>query len=174
MTRAVRIWPMAALLLAAMPCGATPPQAALPAPPEVVQQALPTPPVLGRLFATPEERGRLDAARSGVNPEQSPGNALAQFAPSQQPGGPNAGATAAPYVAPPQPVELNGVVRRSSGRSTVWLNQVPQVDQNNTLLQRGHGAAALSLQLPSGRQVILQPGQSYDQNSGRVKDVHEQ
>ncbi|MET3131376.1 hypothetical protein AAKU55_001638 [Oxalobacteraceae bacterium GrIS 1.11] len=116
---------------------------------------------LGRLFATPAERAALDAQRADAPPD-TPAAAGAAAQPV-----PGAVASAAATAPAAEPLVLNGVVRRSSGKSTVWLNQVPQNDANNRL-----GAdAALSLQLSSGRKVILKPGQSFDVNNGTIKEA---
>lgn len=120
---------------------------------------------LGRLFTTPEERAAQDVVRSGA-PAGVPGAAASN---------PVAGPAAppAPPPAPPAPVELNGLLRSSAGRSTVWLNQVPQNDASNHLLPGRPGATALQLRTAAGRRVILRPGQRYDVTEGRVKEVDE-
>jgi hypothetical protein len=110
------------------------------------------PPQLGRLFSSPEERAQLDASRSGS-------------------GTPPAGA--APVAPPPPPpppgppMELNGLVQRSSGRSTVWLNQTPQQEPYNQV----SGASQLTLRLSNGQVVLLKPGQQYDPASGTVMET---
>lgn len=105
---------------------------------------------LGRLFSSPEERAQLDAARSGTPP---------------------AGAAQAPPPPPPPPpgppIELNGVVQRSSGRSTVWLNQTPQQEPHNQV----SGPGQLTLRLSNGQVVLLKPGQQYDPASGTVMET---
>lgn len=107
-------------------------------------------PALGRLFYTPAERAQLDAGRT---PQASPA----------PPPLPEPAVTATP-PAPPAPVVLDGMVRHD-GKSTVWLNQAAHE-------QRG-AAAAWPLRLPSGRVVLLRPGQRYDPASGSVKEAHE-
>lgn len=129
--------PLAALLLA------------LSLPAQVQSQGLP----LGRLFHTPEERAQLNARRrSGVAGEQAAGA--------------QAAVPTAPAV-PPEPLQLNGVLQRSNGPSTVWVNQVPQEGADNKVLKD----RAVSLQLPSGKRVVLKPGQSYDESDGTVRDA---
>jgi hypothetical protein len=86
------------------------------------------PPALGRLFFTPERRLALERQRSH-NVHQA--QALQ-------------GTT----------MSLDGVVYRSSGKSTVWINQHPQ---NEADAARTGVAATLSLQNP-GRAVIS-PGE---------------
>ncbi len=113
-------------------------------------------PQLGRLFSTPEQRAQLDAQRYGP-PPSSP--ALAPPAPPPPP----------PPPAPP--VELNGLVQRSSGRSTVWLNGTPQQEPHNQLDQGQGQGGTLSLRLSSGQLILLKPGQRYDPASGSVTEA---
>lgn len=109
------------------------------------------PPQLGRLFSSPEERAQLDASRSGTPPAGT-----AQAPPSPPPPPP-----------PGPPMELNGLVQRSSGRSTVWLNQTPQQEPYNQV----SGASQLTLRLSNGQVVVLKPGQQYDAASGTVMET---
>ena len=110
------------------------------------------PPQLGRLFSSPEERAQLDASRSGAPPA---GAAQAQVAPPPAP------------PPPGPPMELNGLVQRGSGRSTVWLNQAPQQEPLNQVSNAGQ----LTLRLSNGQVVLLKPGQQYDPASGTVMEV---
>ncbi len=105
-----------------------------------------TPPI-GRLFTTPEERHQLDVAR-GILPA---------------PPAPPPAAAAPP---PPAPVTVDGFVRRSGGKSTVWLNQDAQYGG-----QHGAKDARVTVTLPSGQRLRVKPGQSVDMNTGTVKDV---
>ena len=112
------------------------------------------PPQLGRLFLSPEQRAQLDAQRYGP---PAPDPALA--APPSPP----------PPPPPAPPVELNGVVQRSSGRSTVWLNQEAQNEPHNHLARGQPGT--LTLRLSNGQVVLLKPGQRYDPASGTVTEA---
>ena len=67
----------------------------------------------------------------------------------------------------PPPVQLDGLVQRSSGRSTVWLNQTPQQEPYNRLAPGGQ----LTLTLSNGQVVVLKPGQQYDPASGTVVET---
>lgn len=109
------------------------------------------PPQLGRLFSSPEERAQLDAARSGVPPANT--TLAATVPPPPPPPGP--------------PMELNGLVQRSSGRSTVWLNGTPQQEPYNQLTDSGQ----LTLRLSNGQVVVLKPGQQYDPASRTVMEA---
>lgn len=116
-------------------------------------------PALGRLFATPAERGELDARRA-AGPADAAGAQPAAVDPTH-------GAPAA-AEAPPDDMVLDGVLRRSSGGNTVWINQVARDER-----RAPPGRAAVQLQLPSGRRVLLRPGQRYEQGSGTVKDLNQ-
>lgn len=116
-------------------------------------------PAIGRLFTTPAERAQLDAQRSGV-PDPAPAIA----APPEP----------ADADAPPQLVTLNGVVRRSSGKSTIWLNNVPQNDGQNQFVagqaRQPNAAATLALRDANGKQVVIKAGQSYQLENGTVTE----
>jgi|SRR5450830_57624 len=96
---------------------------------------------LGRLFSSPEQRAQLDAQRYGAPPADK--------------------AAPATPAEPPPAVELNGVVQRSSGHSTIWLNQTPHNDSKGTL------------RLSNGQPLRLKPGQRYDPASNTIREVTE-
>lgn len=101
---------------------------------------------LGRLFLSPDERAMLNRQRHD---------------------GRDASAAAGR-------VALNGLVRRSSGKTTVWINQRPQDDnespQGVTVLKSSTGTAAVPLQLPSGKKVDLKVGQTLDIGNETVRE----
>lgn len=99
---------------------------------------------LGRLFFSPEQRAKLDQQRlRGIAPSSLPGN--------------------------DGPVTLNGLVTRSSGRSTAWLNGVPVEERNlegDSLLRLRPGETTA----PSRRDApidILHGGQIQVHRDGR-------
>jgi hypothetical protein len=117
---------------------------------------------LGRLFFTPAQRASLDIARS-----QRARAALSTEKTEEV-------VTAAPV---PQTITYSGVLRRSDGNTTVWINNQPVNDRESA------GAAAIvggvrpdgsvTLQVPqSGRSVILKPGQSVELLSGAVEEAN--
>jgi len=129
---------------------------------------------LGRLFATPAEREALDRQReAGPAASAMPGAAdpaqagMAGAAPGAMPP-PQAPAAGTDAASPPasSAVQLSGVLRGSSGRTTVWLNQVPQTGG----VKAGPGTA-VSLRLSSGRRLVMKPGQSFDPDSGSVQEI---
>ncbi len=109
---------------------------------------------LGRLFLGPAEREQLDAQRAT-------GQAVAP--PVVQAEAP------APPAPPAPPVTLNGIIQRSGGKSTVWLNDAQQNEPHNQLGDSTR--PTLTLPLSSGRKVTLRPGQTLNLNERAVRDV---
>ena len=114
---------------------------------------------LGRLFTTPAERAALDDARR---------QKLLPAAPAPEP---------PPAVPPPQFVTINGVVKRSDGQSTIWVNDKPvrgaQTTDGVTVLGPGPAGdrGSVALKLPeSGRDVRIKVGQRLDAVSGQVQE----
>ncbi len=99
---------------------------------------------LGRLFFTPEQRQALDARRKARLPDRP------------------AAAVASPTV------RLDGYVRRSSGRSTVWVNG-EATDDTSRLPSTSDGRVGVRTGEGSGR-VELKPGQTLDRGNGEVRD----
>jgi len=102
---------------------------------------------LGRLFFTPEQRKALDARRKARVPDKP---------------------VAAAVVASPT-TRVDGLVKRSGGPSTVWVN--------GEALTEGSGdapriAPSLSVTLrDGGRRTALKPGEILDRGTGEVRDV---
>ncbi len=124
--RAIRTFP--AILLAALAAtgsaqppakpGAPPTTATLPVPATSATQAPPqaipdaTQPLSGTLFFTREQRDRLDRARKrGEVVEENEA------------------------TAPETPPVINGVLRRSDGKTTVWVDGKPYADRTPKLVQ---------------------------------------
>lgn len=108
---------------------------------------------LGRLFFTPEQRAALDARRRARVPDKP--------APT-------------PVVASPT-TRLDGYVRRSDGRATVWVNGVelndtgpdaPRIDP-----RRSTDASVSVTVSDSGARARLKPGEVLDRGTGEVRDV---
>ena len=114
---------------------------------------------LGRLFTAPEERIALDMRRGASLPPPT--------VPNGAPPPAAAVANAVPPPPPPEPVQLNGVVRRSSGKSTVWINQEPQGDSNAQL----GPDQSVQRRLSAGRALVLKPGQSFNPADGTVQEA---
>ena len=113
---------------------------------------------LGRLFFTPDQRVSLDAARSKktrVTTEE---------------------ATEKPPAPPvPEVVTYGGVVRRSDGKSTVWLND-RAVDEKDAragtaIVGRVRPDGSVTVQsAQTGRSVDLRVGQRAELLSGKVEE----
>lgn len=103
---------------------------------------------LGRLFFTAERRAALDRQRQA--------NAL-ELAPMQG-----------------ESLSLDGIVKRSSGRNTVWVNGHAQHDRANPAgiaadLQRGDPARAV-ISSGNSHSVSLRVGETANRATGEKKD----
>ena len=67
---------------------------------------------MGRFFYTPQERAALDSLRTGLTPPSLPPPAAAEDVKKEE----------AASNGRETPVSFQGIVLRSSGRQTVWLN----------------------------------------------------
>jgi len=110
---------------------------------------------IGRLFFHPDERSRLDQIRDGKAHDNTQPS-------SDQP--------------PTEQITLNGLVRRNNGKTTIWINQIPQHEgerQGVTVLKSNPKSSAVPLQLPSGKKIRLKTGQTFDSFTGKVKEGYE-
>lgn len=126
--------------------------------------AVAEPPVIGRLFMTPDERASLDAQRAG-------GGRAARA--SAMPAAPPEAAEPSPAAEPPPPpapVVVTGIVKRSDGHSTVWLNNVPQEDAAIKPEART-GAPSVTVPLQGGQRATVKAGQQLDVTTGEVRDA---
>lgn len=122
---------------------------------------------LGRLFFTPEERQALEEARReyelGGPEEPEPRDV--------------------PKVEQDDPVvsrlRINGVVLRSAGPSSTWVNGSPVVggmtrEGLRVEADRGSARGNVRITLPSGVETVrLRPGQQIDVVSGSVLEVYQ-
>jgi len=107
---------------------------------------------VGRLFFTPAQRHALDA-----------GKRIGETAPR------------APEPRGPQEVRLDGVVTRSDGESTVWVNGHPSdlSPLPNIGVSVGTDPASAQIRvpgIPGGRRISV--GQSLDTRSGVVREAY--
>ena len=114
---------------------------------------------LGRMFFTPAQRATLDNARKqNIRAEIGNDN-------EQQP-------TAVPV---PQNVSVNGVIRRSDGKNTIWLNNRIVNEQQPGGINATVGKAdnRVRLNVPdSGRNVDLKVGQTVEIVSGTIEESY--
>ena len=107
--------------------------------------------ISGRLFFTPEQRAMLDNARR-QNIQQATEEQAATS------GG----------------MAFNGVVQRSDGRTTVWVNSRPVsgADTANRLGSAKNGSAVLKMPYP-GKAVDLKVGQRLDPVTGKAVESYQ-
>jgi hypothetical protein len=100
---------------------------------------------IGRLFNTPEERHQLDLRRDTAAMPAARAPAQAALL--------------------PEPVTVNGFVKRSGGKSTVWIDDVPRVQERfgGTDLR-----PTVTLRLPDGRNIQVKAGQTVDLATGSI------
>jgi hypothetical protein len=113
---------------------------------------------LGRLFFTPAERAALDAQRKLAG---------------EMANRPAKKDTASPKAPPPKMLTLNGVLRRSDGETTIWVNgqAVHERFRDVDVMPGSISREAVAVQLPgSGRRVKLKVGQSVDSMTGVVEE----
>jgi hypothetical protein len=106
---------------------------------------------LGRLFFTPEQRNALDARRKARVPDRP-----------------------ASEVAASPTMRLDGYVKRSGGRSTVWVNREALDEGAPQSPQILRGGADEQVSVPIGEtrnRVQMKPGETLDRGNGEVRDV---
>ena len=153
----------AAVLLAAASTSvfaADPPGAAPAQPPAPIAQTQPPSLALGRLFFSPDERAAIDESRLRPAVVAAP--------------------EAKPLPPAPEYVTLNGVVRRSDGSTSVWLNNrlvegrrtAEGLEVSNS--RRAPGPANVTVRVPqAGRSIDLRVGQRLDVTSGKVQERYQ-
>ena len=110
---------------------------------------------LGRLFFTPQQRATLDNSRGQ--------NIKIEIE------------TETPAL---EIISVNGVIKRSDGQSTVWINNHPlnekRVPSGIKIISRSADDASVTLQLPqSSRNVDLKVGQNLDTASGQIQESYQ-
>lgn len=119
--------------------------------------AAPAAETLGKFFFTPAERAQLDLARTQNRAPQLKSAEPAEVAPA------------------PQVLTYSGIVRRSDGKSVLWLNNRP-VDEKEALSGlavkgRVRSDGGVTVQVPqTGRSIDLKVGQSVELNSGTIAE----
>lgn len=137
----------------------------------LVMLALMTSPVceatepLGRLFFTPNERVELDRARH-LPPAIAPKPTVRIVAPTP----------VAPPLLAPNIVTVNGIVQRSDGSSTVWINNQPLAEHEvpGSATIKARGADAITVALPKAHGVEVKVGQTVNSRSGEIKESYSQ
>lgn len=120
---------------------------------------------LGRLFTTPSERAQLDESRRG---------APAFVAPVIELRNPDTGERT---VEDASTLTLRGVVERSAGRSTAWVNDTNtyqgDVGAAHRQVQRSAiGGDTVTVALPDGQSSVqMKVGQTLDTTRGQIRDL---
>jgi len=112
---------------------------------------------LGRLFFTPQQRATLDNARGQnikIDVEVE---------------------TETPNL---EIISVNGMIKRSDGQSTVWINNRPlnekRAPSGIKIISRSADDARVTLQLPpSRRNVDLKVGQNLDAVTGQIQESYQ-
>jgi hypothetical protein len=110
---------------------------------------------LGRLFFTPAQRATLDSAR-----KQNVRTEIGNDNPEE----------ATPL---PQNITINGMIRRSDGKTTVWVNNraVTEQQPNGVNVVPYKNDNRVKLTAPdSGHSVDLRVGQTLELNSGTIQE----
>lgn len=116
----------------------------------------------GRLFFTPAQRAALDTARK-QNVRVEIGN--------EENERPQAAPTAAAPL--PQTVRFNGLIQRSDGKGTVWLNNKPvtETTSGGLNISTNRNDTRVKLSTPDGgRSMDLKVGQTAEMVSGTIEE----
>jgi hypothetical protein len=112
---------------------------------------------LQRLFTTAQQRAVLNAKR--VEPPPAP------------PLPPTDSATPAPRPKAPRYVTFNGLIKRSHGPTTVWVNESQHLFQEGFTVELEHiKEDTLPIFLSNKRRIKLKPGQSVNTLNGAIKE----
>jgi len=116
---------------------------------------------LGRLFLTPEQRAALDNARRNKIRAEA-----VVAAGSKKPKAP-----------PARSVTINGVVSRSDGESTIWVNghatEGETQDGMRVVIAPGSNASVVVREPDKGKHVRLKVGQRADLVSGKIEESYQ-
>jgi len=126
----------------------------------------------GRLFSQPAERAKLDVLRQNQK--------LKVVTPQETTQPEPAAGDEAPEL--PEPIAMQGYVKRSDGSSTVWING-KAVQENSAVdnVEIGRlngqknvsktGSDSLNVKIPAnGKQIRLKAGQVYEPETNQVKE----
>ncbi len=116
---------------------------------------------VGRLFSTPAERVELDLLRRGLIKKKVLNGAVGEV-----------GENVPPPVAA-EPLVLNGLVRRSDGRTTVWVNgqRLEPRGGNGKVTLHGRADRSNRVKLRLSKEpknIRLKPGQAWDPMTRKV------
>lgn len=107
---------------------------------------------LGRLFFTPAQRNTLDAGKQLDTPKKT-----------------------GPTVRGPRSLTVNGIVTRSDGESTVWVNggAAGVKRQGSATISATPSDSATARVQTSGTSARLRVGQTLDRSTGKIQELYE-
>ncbi len=126
----------------------------------------------GKIFTSPEERAHLDALRDNfLKNTQEKGFDIQEAAPPPLP------ETAEQEAADTAPIEyaLGGILTRSDGSHTVWLNNQPVAEANlssNMRLAIDGPLVVLRIAIGTSR-FQLKPGQTLKASTGEIQEAYQ-
>jgi hypothetical protein len=124
---------------------------------------------LGRLFTTPQERAMLEKSRHQPAPQVEKQPKRIEKKPSS---------VAEEVKAPPR-ITINGVVSRTDGTSTVWVNGMNSLDgdlnaQHIYVDSSSTRGEKVTIRLPnSPLELRLKPGETYEPSASTVIDGYQ-
>ena len=119
-----------------------------------------------RLFLTPDERWQLDNARRDLDKKIEPVVEKPKPKPVKR-------VRKKPKALPA--VKLQGYVKRSSGESTVWINdrtttQGEKTNEDLRLIATDKNGGNVQIKMPDKSLIELKPGQRFDPDGKKIVD----
>ena len=124
---------------------------------------------LGRLFTTPQERAMLEKSRHRPAPQVEKQPKRIEKKPS----------SAMEEIKAPPRITINGVVSRTDGTSTVWVNGMNSLEddldaQHIYVDPTSTQGEKVTIRLPnSPRELRLKPGETYEPSASTVIDGYQ-
>ncbi len=73
-------------------------------------------------------------------------------------------------------VQMRGFIKRSDGKTTIWLNQGNTLKSSTVdhvkVGKTPNADGGVKVKLPNGKAITLKPGQRYDPLTGRIKSIY--
>lgn len=120
----------------------------------------------GRIFSTAQERASLDSQRDAMLRDMTEAERLAAL---------RAPVLETVVEVQPSMIQMGGIVRRSDGTHTVWLNGVPVSERElpaNVQLDMLSGLGVLLVSTPT-ETYSLRPGQTLNATTGELRESYE-
>lgn len=120
----------------------------------------------GRIFSTADERASLDSQRDAMLRDMTEAERLAAL---------RAPVLETVVAVQPTMIQMGGIVRRSDGTHTVWLNGVPVSERElpaNVQLDMLSGLGVLRVSTPT-ETYSLRPGQTLNATTGELRESYQ-